>query len=338
VVVGLGVPAGTGGCGAAAGARDVSIADRSPCDADALLPRPQHLRGEFCVETALFVLDVWRLRDPDEVADDDVPEAAARLWTVFVRPGAEQQVNLSSRSVRRVSDELKRLSGLGLRMPGAPGYVEPSAPVDTDVTGPADASEAPLTPSVGMADDDDAWDGLGAGGAGASARPQAQPIEGGGGGIHSVLGRALLERADQMSAVGHRRSSDLTAHMHAGSGSRSEQRSRRHVGGGGRGSGGGSLQMSHGSESRSVDGRGPDGGAWGTPVHGRPRADTGVERADSDLLRRARHAFDDAVRTTLVTLGHDAYARFRRTPEYVTAVVMLREGRGTDESDEVRSS
>jgi len=40
------------------------------------------------------------------------------------------------------------------------------------------------------------------------------------------------------------------------------------------------------------------------------------------------------VRTTLVTLGHDAYARFRRTPEYVTAVVMLREGRGTEESDE----
>ncbi|KAA0147496.1 hypothetical protein FNF29_07342 [Cafeteria roenbergensis] len=95
----------------------------------------QHLRQEFCVETALFVLDVWRLNDDVEVHDDDVPEAAARIWTTYIRAGSERWVNLSSMAVSRVSRELQALNEAGLALAGTPGYVSGTSD-DDDVVMP----------------------------------------------------------------------------------------------------------------------------------------------------------------------------------------------------------
>ncbi|KAA0162341.1 hypothetical protein FNF28_04760 [Cafeteria roenbergensis] len=102
----------------------------------------QHLRQEFCVETALFVLDVWRLNDDVEVHDDDVPEAAARIWTTYIRAGSERWVNLSSMAVSRVSRELQALNEAGLALAGTPGYVSGTSD-DDDVVMPVIRSSLP---------------------------------------------------------------------------------------------------------------------------------------------------------------------------------------------------
>ncbi|KAA0164938.1 hypothetical protein FNF27_07720 [Cafeteria roenbergensis] len=82
----------------------------------------QHLRQEFCVESALFVLECWRLEDEDAVHDADAEGAAGLIWDRFVRPGSEMWVNLSSRAVRSVSRSLRELNELGLQIEKAPGY------------------------------------------------------------------------------------------------------------------------------------------------------------------------------------------------------------------------
>lgn len=94
------------------------------------------------METALFVLDVWRLNDDVEVHDDDVPEAAARIWTTYIRAGSERWVNLSSMAVSRVSRELQALNEAGLALAGTPGYVSGTSD-DDDVVMPVIRSSLP---------------------------------------------------------------------------------------------------------------------------------------------------------------------------------------------------
>ena len=299
------------------------------------------------MESALFVLECWRLEDEDAVHDADAEGAAGLIWDRFVRPGSEMWVNLSSRAVRSVSRSLRELNELGLQIEKAPGY-DPSKDTGSALFAPRHEHAPRLSQQ------------LGTGGIALSAQapPGLQPVLAAmpprPGGLSPSAGRPVASgvrvrtesgKLASLSGLESRSPSGLAAggpyrvsrDGNARAGSRAPG-VPRHPGVSrsdsvaspthGAASGSAAGESESGSADRPADATQPDTG--NPPRLSMPVTST-VDEFDGGrqpmLIARLRVVFRVAVAETIRGLQGDNFARFRRTDKVKVAMAHVRRRR-----------
>jgi hypothetical protein len=286
-----------------------------------------HLRNEFSVEPGLFVVDVWKLQSGDEVSDEDVEESVGRIWTSYIVPDSEMWINLPAIVTKRIGWLLQQMNEDGLHIPDTPGFVEPGLAALTSPTAGEEDLEAPSGMILTGASDS-----ILAGASEASLLPRSATSS-----ARRIPPRRRGSTSSQKDVTSQPKEPRRFSLVGTQAPSIQQElkvselvfRDRTDV----LGEGGDEKLPTLVELIESVDSgvrisESADGHtSTGTSARGsQPGA-----ASRGDLLYRARHVFDTALRTTLRGLQIDSFARFQRTAAMKQVLRVLQNESSTDE-------